>query len=230
NSILIMILFSTVVVHAQQKQSLKDLLYSGKLKKDSTGVIRSTDDLSAKIDTSTKKNVDTLKLATMTTNQDKKTVNASTDNAPANVAAASVVKDSSAITNQNSTVNTDNTNAITPANSTSIATSGKGPIAGKTNTKIWREYSDSLNKTLKEEVLRSKQIKKDTYYLLVEYEIAPDGLVTIDNITSTPENKFLQAQVKQIMDSTPLYLNPVTDSGGQARKVKRRQQIVVTKE
>src|SRR5437660_2681143 len=128
NSILIMILFSTLVVHAQQKQSLKDLLYSGKLKKDSTGVIRSTDDLSAKIDTSTKKNVDTLKLTTITTNQDKKTVNATTDNAPANVAAASVVKDSSATTNQNSTVNTDNANAITPANSTTTATSAKGPI------------------------------------------------------------------------------------------------------
>src|SRR5438874_6982546 len=102
--VLVLLIFGAFTVQAQQKQSLKDLLYSGKLKKDSTGVIRSTDDLSAKIDTSTKKNVDTLKLATITTNQDKKTVNATTDNASANVAAASVVKDSSATTNQNSTV------------------------------------------------------------------------------------------------------------------------------
>ncbi|HYC27296.1 MAG TPA: hypothetical protein VEB42_00755, partial [Chitinophagaceae bacterium] len=38
-------------------QSLKDLLYSGKLKKDSSGVIRKTDDLSSKIDTVQKTSV-----------------------------------------------------------------------------------------------------------------------------------------------------------------------------
>ena len=36
-------------------QSLKDLLYGGKLKNDSNSVVRKTDDLSTKIDTSTKK-------------------------------------------------------------------------------------------------------------------------------------------------------------------------------
>jgi hypothetical protein len=36
--------------------------------------------------------------------------------------------------------------------------------------------------------------------------------------------------VKQILDSTPLRLNPVTDSNNQAKKVKRKQQISVTKE
>src|SRR4051812_37752119 len=36
-------------------QSLKDLLYSGKLKSDSNSVVRATDDLKSKIDTSTRK-------------------------------------------------------------------------------------------------------------------------------------------------------------------------------
>ena len=53
--LVVFLLGGALVVQAQEKQSLKDLLFSGKLKKDSTGVIRSTDDLSKKIDTSSKK-------------------------------------------------------------------------------------------------------------------------------------------------------------------------------
>ena len=103
-------------------------------------------------------------------------------------------------------------------------------VPAKTNTKLWKEYTDSLVKTLQEEALKSKQIKKNTYYIMVDYEIETDGQVTITNVTSTPENSFLQAQVKQIMDSTPFRLNPVTDSNNQAKKVKRKQQFTVTKD
>src|SRR5579885_1837604 len=53
--ILISVVFIGISANAQEKPKLKDLLYSGKLKKDSSGVIRSTDDLSSKIDTTTKK-------------------------------------------------------------------------------------------------------------------------------------------------------------------------------
>lgn len=55
--LLLLLLGSTVTVNSQ---SLKDLLYSGKLKND-TGVVRKSDDLSAKIDTSSRKTVDTLR-------------------------------------------------------------------------------------------------------------------------------------------------------------------------
>src|SRR5689334_22124619 len=61
--ILISFLFAAASAQAQQKQSLKDLLYGGKLKKDSSGVIHSTDDLSAKIDTTTKKEPEAVKAA-----------------------------------------------------------------------------------------------------------------------------------------------------------------------
>src|SRR6476646_5885520 len=59
NLFLAILLFAGFAAQAQEKekQSLKSLLFSGKLKKDSSGVIRSTDDLSSKIDTSTKKEV-----------------------------------------------------------------------------------------------------------------------------------------------------------------------------
>ncbi len=55
-AILFLLIISAVGANAQSKsQSLKDLLYSGKLKMDSNTVVRKGDDLSTKIDTSTKK-------------------------------------------------------------------------------------------------------------------------------------------------------------------------------
>ncbi len=213
NLILIIFLFGGFTLHAQEKekQSLKDLLFSGKLKKDSTGVIRSTDDLSKKIDTSTKKET-----APVATNQPAANVqdkNAAVSNAATTTSVSAIGADAV-------TTKTDSAALVPLANTT----------PAKTNTKLWKEYSDSLVKTLNDEVLKSKQIKKNTYYLMVDYEIAPDGQVTFTNLTSTPENAFLTAQVRQIMDSTPLRLNPITDSGNQAKKVKRKQQIVITKE
>src|SRR6476646_8127289 len=67
----VFVLLAAITAEAQQKQSLKDLLYSGKLKRDSSGVIRSTDDLSTKIDTSTKKPADTVKLRTAAVTSDQ---------------------------------------------------------------------------------------------------------------------------------------------------------------
>jgi hypothetical protein len=212
NVILIIFLIGAYNVQAQvkEKQSLKDLLYGGKLKKDSSGVIRSTDDLSKKIDTSTKKETPPVETARPATNaQDKNAVISKTD------------------VNSNVTISGDT--AVTEVDTgATVGTPATKPV--KTNTRLWKEYTDSLVKTLQDEALKSKQIKKNTYYLMVDYEIETDGQVTITNVTSTPENAFLQAQVKQIMDSTPLHLNPVTDSSNQAKKVKRKQQFTITKE
>ena len=208
NLILIIFLFGGLAGQAQEKQSLKDLLYGGKLKKDSTGVIRSTDDLSKKVDTSTKKETQPVK--TNTPQQDKNAVISKTDTK------ASML--------------TTGVDAVTNKADSAAVVAVPATIPAKSNTKLWKEYSDSLMKTLNDEVLKSKQIKKNTYYLMVDYEIGTDGQVTITNVTSTPENAFLQAQVKQIMDSTPFHLNPVTDSSNQPKKVKRKQQISITKE
>lgn len=201
-------------MHAQEKekQSLKDLLYGGKLKKDSTGVIRSTDDLSKKIDTSTKKETQPVKTnVPANAQQDKNAIIPKTD-----------------VNTNMLTTGVDTT--ATKADGPAIVAAPANTVPPKTNTKLWKEYTDSLVRTLNDEVLKSKQIKKNTYYLMVDYEIETDGQVTITNITSTPENAFLQAQVKQIMDSTPFRLNPVTDSNNQAKKVKRKQQFTITKE
>ena len=211
--ILAIFLFGGLAIQAQEKekQSLKNLLFSGKLKKDSTGVIRSTDDLSTKIDTSTKKEAAPVAASQPAANAPDKNAAVSKGDPATSVSTIGAV----AVTN------TDSAAVVPLANNTTPA---------KTNTKLWKEYTDSLVRTLNDEVLKSKQIKKNTYYLMVDYEIAPDGQVTFTNLTSTPESSFLTAQVRQIMDSTPLRLNPVTDSSNQGKKVKRKQQIVITKE
>jgi len=211
----------------EKKQSLKDLLFSGKLKKDSTGVIRSTDDLSQKIDTSTKKVPESVAANQPAANGPQPAANGATIQQDKNAA----ISKSEATTNA-STVGAATVGAaiVVAGDSAAAVAPAANPAPAKTNTKLWKEYNDSLVKTLSDEVLKSRQIKKNTYYLMVDYEIAPDGQVTFTNLTSTPENAFLTAQVRQIMDSTPLRLNPVTDSSNQGKKVKRKQQIVVTKE
>jgi hypothetical protein len=213
--ILILFIGVAFTVQAQEKkQSLKDLLYGGKLKKDSTGVIRSTDDLSQKIDTTTKKE-------TPAVNSTASSVNVQQDNAAVTRTNPAAVTTAPATGLGTVAVKAD-------SNTTAPVTTTTAPA--KSNTKLLKEYTDSLVKTLQEEALKSKQIKKNTYFIMLDYEIDPDGKVTFTNVTSTPESSFLQAQITQILDSTPLRLNPVTDSNNQGKKVKRKQQFSVTKE
>ncbi|HET9826861.1 MAG TPA: hypothetical protein VFP87_16095 [Chitinophagaceae bacterium] len=208
--ILIISLIGVVgAVHAQEKKpSLKDLLYSGKLKKDSTGVIRSTDDLSQKMDTGTKK--ESQPVNTPNAQQEKNAVPAS-----------------AAVTPSIAPGGADTTTKVDTAAGVAVQAN---TIPPKSNTKLLKEYTDSVVNSLRDEALKSKQIKKGTYYLMLDYEIETDGQVTFTNVISTPENSFLQAQVKQILDSTPLRLIPVTDSNNQPKKVKRKQQISITKD
>ena len=95
--ILFLLLVSTVTANAQ---SLKDALYGGKLKNDSSTVIRKTDDLSTKIDTSRKKPVEQekIKLTTVATDSSVNKMTAATESAVIIVADK---KDNNAATKDN---------------------------------------------------------------------------------------------------------------------------------
>ncbi len=225
-------LVGAMAVNAQEKQSLKDLLYSGKLKKDSSGVVRSTDDLSTKIDTTTKKEPEAqaqkpeaLKVTAPVADATKEAVpakeTANEQNVPVN---PSVDRVQATVQNSSDAVETADTTAA-------VATPSVPAAAPKTNTKIWKEYTDALVKNLHENVLKSKQVKKESYFVTIEYEIGTEGQVNILNVTTMPSNAYLQAQVKQIVESNPpAYLNPAIDSAGVAKKVKRKQNFTVTKD
>ncbi len=99
----------------------------------------------------------------------------------------------------------------------------------KDNNRIWKEFVDSVTSTLNAEVMTSKKIKKGDYYLTVDYEIGLDGQVTITNIYPSPENKFLEEQVKERLGIDTPKLNPVLSSNGKPRKVVKRFNFTLTK-
>ena len=209
----------------EEKPKLKDLLYSGKLKKDSSGVIRKTDDLASKIDTSTKKEPEPEK---------SKPVVAVVPDTTTKLASTLPPDTGTAVIGTTGTATTNTGTNETVSKTTEapvVAVPVPAPAApAKTNTKLWKEYSDSLTSFLKAEAFSSKQIKKETYFMSFDYEIGTDGLVTVNTVSSTPSNNYLQAQVKQFLDNTPLKLNPVLDGSGQPKKTKRKQSYTVTKD
>lgn len=103
-------------------------------------------------------------------------------------------------------------------------------VATKDNNKIWKEFTDAVISTLKTEVMTSKKIKKGDYFIMVDYAIELDGKVTINNVYPTPENKFIEEQVKERFSIDTPRLNPVLASNGKPRKVMKRQNFTLTKE
>lgn len=206
--ILLLLLFASVFVQAQ---SLKDALFGGKLKNEPGTVIRKGDDLSSKMDTARKiAAVDTTKtkviLVTTDTSVKRPTTQTETVTTP-----GTDKKDSLA--------------ASTDANA--ITTNATAP---KDNNAIWKEYMAGVINTLKTEVLPSKKVKKETYDVQVSYAIGPDGQVTVTDVFVSPENEFLQQQIKDRVSLETPHLNPVLSSSGTPRKVSKKYSFTLTKE
>ena len=124
------------------------------------------------------------------------------------------------------------TGAVSPIDSAVTANSSPKDNATvtKDNNKLWKEFVDSVTSTLKTEVLPSKKIKKGDYLLLVDYEIGLDGQITITNVFCSPENSFLQEQVKERLGISTPQLNPVMGGNGKPRKVIKRYTLNLSKE
>ena len=204
--ILLLLLVATTAT--LQAQSLKELLYGGKLKSDSGSVVRKTDDLKSKIDTGQKKGVSVAEKAIV----------------PVDSAKAVKAPDTAM-----AVVSTPHDSAVIAAPTAEAATTAPA-VPVKTNTKLWKEYTDTLVATLKPEIDAAKKIKKETYHVLVAYEIDTNGKVAVTNVGITPANEMLHAQIRQYVDVTPPQLNPVLDSAKVPRKVKRSGSFTITKE
>lgn len=172
-------------------QSLKDLLYSGKLKNDSGTVVRKGDDLSTKIDTTKKKPAEPEKVKTVTVVRDSAT--------------GSVIR----------------TDTVLKATEDAATEPPVNTAAPKDNNRIWKEYIDSLATTLKAEVMPNKKIKSGTYYVFVEYEIGIDGQVSINNVSPSPENAFLASQIKERLTLSAPVMTPVLYNGKPRKSVKK---------
>ncbi|HVZ56098.1 MAG TPA: hypothetical protein VG870_05520 [Chitinophagaceae bacterium] len=184
-----------------QAQSLKDLLYGGKLKNDSGTVVRKTDDLRSKIDTTTRK--------------------------PAPVQAQAgkpIPADSAGGVAHPAQANPTGGDVTAPGEPT------QKPAEVKDNNRLWKEYMDSVISGVKTDVLPSKKIRKGTYYIFVDYEIGTDGQVTIHDVVPSPESGFLKDQLKERLDLAAPRMMPVLGSNGQPRKVQRKYNFTLTKD
>src|SRR5688572_4851176 len=101
--------------------------------------------------------------------------------------------------------------------------------ATKDNNRIWKEYMDSVISGLKTEVLSSKKIKEGNYFILVEYEIDTTGQVNINRVSPSPENDFLELQVRERLILTAPRLNPVIFNNGKPRKVTKKYSFTLSK-
>lgn len=215
--ILILLLLSSVFVNAQ---SLKEALFSGKLKNQPGTVIRKGDDLSAKMDTVRKapaEDTATAKVFTPVSDTVAKNLAGQPDSS-ALAAAGPEKKDTAASAS-------DSASAVAAPEAPKTAAA-----VTKDNNAIWKTFMDSLNTTLKTEVLSSKKIKSGSYYVLVSYAIGADGQVTIGDVFLSPENAFLQQQIKDRLAIDTPRLNPVPSSSGAPRKVSKKYNFTLTKE
>jgi hypothetical protein len=210
----IALLVGTVSANAQS--SLKDMLYSGKLKSDSGSTVRKTDDLSTKIDTTTKKPVEQPKLAPPVK------IDASGKLVPGETAATTAP---AATTTTTVVTNADGTTTSTPVPATDAAAAEKP----KDNNSIWKNYIDELTSALRTEVMTSKKIKNGTYSVLIDYTIEVDGAITVNSVSSVPENSYLQDQIKQRLTLGAPQMTPLLGTNGKPRKAPKKQTITLSK-
>jgi hypothetical protein len=182
-------------------QSLKDALYSGKLKLDTGQVIRKGDDLSSKIDTTTRK--------------------------PAPVETKVTAPPATVLTVQGDSVVVTTAAPIATPVTDSMGT--VVDAAPKSNDRAWKDFVTELQGTLRTDVLPSKKIKAGTYSLLVDYTIDVDGQIIVNNVNSSPENSFLAEQVRERITLSAPKMTPLMGTNGKPRKAPKKYTMIVTK-
>jgi len=187
-------------------QSLKDALYSGKLKADTGQTVRKGDSLKIR--------------------EEKPKVESIT---PSGKVATTTDTSAAAIATNNSG---DSTAANPSAVSNTVPTTQAAPAAldpNKENNRIWKQFVDEYTTTIQSEVMTSKKIKSGMYYVFIEYEIGTDGVVTTRSVTCSPENSFLVDQINKRMMINAPQLMPLPGVGGKPRKAVKKQALTFTK-
>jgi hypothetical protein len=195
---IILLVVSVVAVCTANGQSLKEALYSGRLKNDSNSTIRKGD---------------TLK---MRTDQEEAVRKVKEDSVLKAIAVAEVAMskaDSAAATSL----------SLTSDPASPYALSSTPPAdPGKENTRIWKLFIDNKMAEITPDILKSGKLKNGTYAVLIEYEIGTDGYVTANSISSDPKSSFLEEQVKlRIMNDAP-NLYPVLLNGKPRKQTKKQ--------
>ena len=207
-------------------QSLKEALYSGKLKADTGTVIRKDDSLKIQesmaqkviADSINKVVADSLKLVADSIK--KETIET------AKKEAIEVAKEK-AIAEGKDTTNIDTTAVINAMNAE--AENAEKKAVSKDNNVVWKTYIDEMTASIKAEALQSNKVKKGNYFVLIDYKVNPDGQVSITSVSVDPQNPFLEQNIKDRLTLNPAKLNPIVDATGRARTVNRKQTLNLSK-
>lgn len=195
-------------------QSLKDLLYSGKLKSDTGSTIRKTDDLKSKIDTSTRKKPEEAKAVINTEPLTNAQIIAMANGDTSGMAPTALT-------------NSEATGAVNDPAAAAAAVKLTGD-ATKDNNARMKAYMDEFIGMIRTEVLPSKRIKDGTYAVLLEYEIGVDGTISVVTVSSDPKADYLEDQIRERINLTAPQLSPVM-TNGKPRKVLKKQVLSFSK-
>lgn len=213
------VLFTFILLTFSAKsQSLKEALYSGKLKADTGAVIRKGDSLKIQENMAQKVIADSI----------NKVVADSIKKEAIEVAkkeAIEVAKEK-AIAEGKDTTAIDTTAII---NAINTGTSPEEKTIPADNNKIWKTFIDSVTTVIKSEVITSNKLKKGAYSVLIEYEIKPDGQIDINSVAADPQNSFLEGQIKVRLTLDAPKLNPVMGTNGKPRTVAKKQMLSFVK-
>jgi hypothetical protein len=203
-AILLVVVICISAASLSAQQSLKDLLYSGKLKSDTGSTVRKTDDLKSKIDTSTRKKVEEVKKPEPTMAEVLAMAGGDT--------VGNTIADGNTVNN--------------PAAAVAAVKLTGDPT--KDNNARMKAFMDEFMGVIRTEVLTSKKIKDGTYAVLLEYEINVDGTISVVTVSSDPKADFLEDQIKQRLTLTAPQLSPVL-TNGKPRKVLKKQVLSFSK-
>ncbi|MGZ8509095.1 MAG: hypothetical protein ACXWWA_01910 [Chitinophagaceae bacterium] len=215
-----------LLAYSAKSQSLKEALYSGKLKADTGAVIRKGDSLKIQenmaqkiiADSINKVVADSLKLVA---DSIKKEAIETAKNE-----AIEVAKEK-AIAEGKDTTNIDTIAVINAMNAETAKAENKA--VSKDNTVVWKTYIDEMTTSIKAEALQSNKVKKGNYFVLIDYKVNPDGQVSITSVSVDPQNSFLEQNIKDRLTLNPAKLNPIVDANGRARTVNRKQTLNLVK-
>lgn len=208
---------------ANAQSPLKDALYGGKLKNEPGTVIRKGDDLSTKIDTVTRKPAAEEVAKAKTPD--------STVKATEVPVAAVKPSDATVASNEAAPVTADSSAVADATTTTEVATPPAPPVpSAKDNNALFKAFMEDIASNLKSEVLSSKKVKKESYFIQVAYTIDTTGQTTVTDVFVSPENEFLQQQVKQRLAQDTPKLYPVLNSVGNPRKMNKKYNFSLVKE
>ncbi|MGZ5219373.1 MAG: hypothetical protein ACXWWD_10955 [Chitinophagaceae bacterium] len=215
-----------LLAYSAKSQSLKEALYSGKLKADTGAVIRKGDSLKIQenmaqkiiADSINKVVADSLKLVADSIKKEAIET--------AKKEAIEVAKEK-AIAEGKDTTNIDTIAVINAMNAETAKAENKA--VSKDNTVVWKTYIDEMTTSIKAEALQSNKVKKGNYFVLIDYKVNPDGQVSITSVSVDPQNSFLEQNIKDRLTLNPAKLNPIVDANGRARTVNRKQTLNLVK-